>query len=252
MDTIRINTTCADGVSIGVSQLMFTQLISTLIESYCNLQPSYPDDKSSRVFSTEENFDFIVVSAGSAGSAIAIWLSDVSKWKVLLIEAGPDPPMESNIPALFTSMFGSKYDWDYRLQNTDKACPALRDGCHWNKGKMLGGSSSINAIYNTRGSANDYDRWEQMGNPGWSYESLLKYFKKLESTRSSFADQEARGYNGNIHVEEYTHSRIIKTSEIQKLLREAFAELGYPLVSDLAAKMHSGISKNQGTLANGV
>lgn len=248
-----INTTCAGGGSLGVAQLMFAQLISTLVESYCGLHSSYPEDQSSRIFSSDEKFDFIVVGAGSAGSAIANRLSEVSKWKVLLIEAGPDPPMEANIPALFSSLLGSNYDWRYQSEVSENSCRAFQNGqCIWNKGKMLGGSSSMNVAFYARGNAKDYDQWKQLGNPGWSYENVLKYLKKLESIRSSFAVPEAHGYNGYIHVEDNTDSKIFRTSEIRELLAEAFAELGYPGVEDIAAKMQSGLSKNQGTVDNGV
>jgi len=164
-----VNLTCDGGVSLGPAQLLLTQLISTLIKSYCDLYPSYPVDQSFAVLQSDQEFDFIIVGAGSAGSAIAARLSEVTKWQILLIEAGTDPPMETNIPSLAGTLLGTKYDWQYRTEYSEGACRGLREQrCNWNKGKMLGGSSSINFMYYVRGFAEDYDKWEHSGNPGWN------------------------------------------------------------------------------------
>ncbi|KAK7604881.1 hypothetical protein V9T40_006067 [Parthenolecanium corni] len=248
-----VNTTCPGGVSLGLSQLLLTQLISTLVKSYCDLYPSYPTDQSSSVFEGNDQFDFIVVGAGSAGSTIASRLSEVPEWRILLIEAGSDPPMETNIPKLYISLLGSKYDWSYRTESSDKACRGLRDRkSTWNKGKMLGGSSSINLMYYVRGFAKDYDEWESLGNPGWSYENVLKYFKKLENVGASKSVREAHGYDGNIHVEEFSNVTVHKYPEIEELLVKAFAELGYPHIDDMFANMQSGITSTWGTVDQGV
>lgn len=248
-----VNLTCDGGVSLGAAQLLLTQLISTLVGSYCDLYPSYPTDQSSAVIQSDREFDFIVVGAGSAGSAIAARLSEVAEWRILLIEAGADPPMETNIPSLLASLLGSKYDWRYRTESSAKACRGLREQrSSWNKGKMLGGSSSINVMYYVRGFAENYNEWERLGNPGWSYEKVLKYFKKLESTRTSFSIPEAHGYTGEVHVEEFTNDTIFKRAQIEESLKEAFIELGYPYVADMAASMKSGITLNWGTMDRGV
>ncbi len=119
-----------------------------------------------------------MVGAGTAASAIANWLSEVPSWRVLLIEAGVDPPMETNIPGLVASLWCSKYDWNYFVEKTEKACRSMNDNRRqWPRGKMLGGSSSTNTMVYVRGHQKDYHDWEKLGNPGWS-QRCLKIFQK--------------------------------------------------------------------------
>jgi len=129
---------CPNTGSLGVAQLMFTQLITSLTDSFCDLKPTYPPDQSWRVLDSDETYDFIVVGAGSAGAAVATRLSEISDWKVLLIEAGADPPLESTIPALLPNMLGSSYDWNFETERSEKACRSKKSGrCNWNKGNSM-------------------------------------------------------------------------------------------------------------------
>ena len=141
-------TTCPNSVSAGVSHLLLTQLFSTLFKSYCELSSVYPADDSDHVFrAADVEYDFIVVGAGSAGATIANRLTEVAEWVVLLIEAGGDPPIESDIPNMALTLHGTKYDWNYRVESSKFSCRSMRDGqCLWPRGKMLGGCSSINAM----------------------------------------------------------------------------------------------------------
>lgn len=247
-----LNTTCPNGQSIGFSQLLFTQLITTLVKSYCNLYPDYPADQSDRVLANDEQFDFIVVGAGSAGATVATRLSEVPQWKVLLIEAGSDPPMESNIPQLYSTMISSKYDWMYTTERTEKACRSMKNHqCRWSKGKMLGGSSSMNSLYYARGHPKDYDAWEALGNAGWAYKDVLKYFKKLEEIRVPDSVPNAHGYDGPIGIERYQNKTSSKIEEIQRRLADAVQELGYPYIHDMIAGMRSGITNCWITVENG-
>lgn len=247
-----LNTTCSNGQSVGLSQLLFTQLLTTLTKSYCNLNPNYPPDQSDKVLASDEPFDFIVVGAGSAGATVAARLSEVPQWKVLLIEAGSDPPIESRIPALFVSMFGTKYDWMYTTERTEKACRSkINQQCRWPKGKMLGGSSSINGVCYARGHPKDYDAWEALGNKGWAYKDVLKYFKKLEKVRIPNSVSDMHGYNGPISVERYKNQKSTISSEMQRNLTDAMQELGYPYIHDITAEMRSGITHYWITAENG-
>lgn len=248
-----MNPVCTGGVSLGPAQLLITQLISTMVKSYCDLYPSYPPDQSSKVINTDQKFDFIVVGAGSAGSAIASRLSEEGKWRILLIEAGSDPPMEANIPGLFPAAIGTKYDWKYHTERSQKACRGLREGkSSWNKGKMMGGSSSINLMYYVRGLAKDYDHWERLGNTDWSYEDVLKQFRKLETIHTPFSEPEVHGYSGEVHVEKFNNVSIFKFSEIGELMTKAFTELGYPYIEDVSANMQSGVTGSWITTNKGV
>jgi choline dehydrogenase len=123
-------------------------------------------------------FDFIIVGAGSAGCVLANRLSADARAKVLLLEAGgADDSPYIHTPAMMGMLPDSKYDWRFRT------VPQLHCNLRrfpWPRGRTLGGSSSINYMIYTRGHRSDYDRWRDLGNPGWGYDEVLPYFKKAE------------------------------------------------------------------------
>ncbi|XP_065223331.1 glucose dehydrogenase [FAD, quinone]-like [Planococcus citri] len=246
------NETRNSSVSVGASQLIFSQLLTTLVHSYYDIYTVYPTDRSADI-QTNDEFDFIVVGAGSAGSALANRLSEKSSWKVLLIEAGPDPPVESDIPALFYTVLGSKYDWKYKVDKCPKSCRSMIDNqCLWPRGKLLGGCSSINGLLYVRGNAKDYDNWERLGNPGWNYGNVVKYFKKLEIAKSESMEKEAHGYEGYVHVEDFPEGDLLGNKFSRELLVKLYNELGLPFVKDMSARQKSGITTIPGTVKNGV
>lgn len=125
------------------------------------------------------NYDYIVVGAGSAGCAVAARLSERAGAKVLLLEAGgPDDEPNIHIPAMFPFLFKTSVDWAYE---TDPQEHLNGRSDYMPRGKMLGGSSSMNAMVYQRGNAADYDRWAKLGNQGWSWDDVLPYFKKAEN-----------------------------------------------------------------------
>ncbi len=127
----------------------------------------------------QNRFDYIVIGAGSSGCVIANRLSDDQATKVLLLEAGgPDTKPEIHDAANFTSLWGTEVDWGYQTEPE----PVLYNRqLSWPRGKVLGGSSSINALLYVRGNRRDYDQWASLGNEGWSYDNVLPYFKKSEN-----------------------------------------------------------------------
>lgn len=101
----------------------------------------------------------------------------------MLIEAGEEEPIVADVPGFLHYVWGSSIDWSYVTQPQEKACKAKRNICPWPRGKVMGGSSTINAMMYIRGNRKDYDDWASLGNPGWSYKDILPYFKKSEDNK---------------------------------------------------------------------
>jgi choline dehydrogenase len=123
-------------------------------------------------------YDYIIVGAGSAGSVLASRLSADAGTRVLLLEAGgSDRSLLVRMPAAVGRLGTPQFNWQYETAPQ----PAMKGRrLYWPRGKLLGGSSSINAMVYIRGSAADYDGWRQLGNAGWSYEDVLPFFKAAE------------------------------------------------------------------------
>lgn len=140
--------------------------------------------------------DYIVVGAGSAGAAVAGRLSEDPSCSVLLLEAGgPDSNPDIRIPARFSELFHTQDDWDYQtapqpgLNNRREYVP---------RGKVFGGTSSMNAMVYQRGHPSDYDNWAAMGNEGWAYEDLLPFFRKMQHQERG--ESAHHGIGGPINV----------------------------------------------------
>lgn len=151
------------------------------------------------------SYDFIIVGGGSAGCVLANRLSENPKWKILLLEAGPDEISLSDMPLMFPALQLSPLDWQFQTEPGDNYCKAMVDGrCNWPRGKVLGGCSVLNAMLYVRGNKRDYDRWANLGNPGWSYEEVLPYFKKSEDIRiPELKNNEYHGRGGFLSVENF-------------------------------------------------
>ena len=160
-------------------------------------------------------FDYIIVGAGSAGCVLANRLSAAPEIEVLLLEAGPaDRSLLIHMPSAFAyPLAGTRYNWAYRTE-PEPGMDGRRMSCP--RGRVLGGSSSVNGLVYVRGHALDYDRWaEAQGLAHWSYAHCLPYFKKSE-TRLQGAD-EYRGGNGPLYV---------TTGAMHNPLYRAFVEAG--------------------------
>jgi choline dehydrogenase len=144
------------------------------------------------------NYDYIIVGAGSAGCVLANRLTESGKHRVLLLEAGPsDRNMLVKSTLGFAQLVDNpKFDWRFKtapepaLNGRTLSCP---------RGKVLGGSSSINAMFYVRGLASDFDAWRDAGNEGWGWSDVEPWFRKLENFQSS--NNPARGHDGPVAVE---------------------------------------------------
>ncbi|XP_055678441.1 glucose dehydrogenase [FAD, quinone]-like [Lutzomyia longipalpis] len=213
-----------------------------IVDHHHRVHDLHPDDGY-------DTYDFIVIGGGSAGAAVAARLSEVQKWSVLLLEAGPDETYISDVPQLFPTLQQSELDWKFVTQPTEHFCLMNENGqCLWPRGKVLGGSSVLNAMLYVRGNRKDYDHWEHLGNPGWSYRNVLHYFKKSEDARGHFARSDYHGIYGPLTVEYYRF-----VSPLMEIFLKAAGELG--LLNphgDYNGATQYGFARSQGTLRNGL
>src|ERR1700752_856200 len=145
---------------------------------------------------TAKAYDYIIVGAGSAGCVLAARLTEDLYARVLLLEAGgPDRAPEIRIPAAFSKLFKTAVDWNY---STEPEAQLHNRKLYWPRGKVLGGSSSMNAMIYVRGNPSDYDRWRDLGNPGWGFADVLPYFKRSEAQERG--GSKFHGVGGPIHV----------------------------------------------------
>ncbi|OWR52933.1 glucose dehydrogenase [Danaus plexippus plexippus] len=171
-------------------------------------------------------YDFIIVGAGSAGCVLANRLSEVTSWRILLLEAGSEEPDITMMPAAIRVLSGSNIDWNYNTQPEELTCRSMtKHLCQWPRGKTLGGSSAINYIIYMRGNRHDYDHWAEVGNEGWSYNELLPYFKKIENSADIESRDTQNGVGGPLNVERYTY---VDANTI--MLVKALNESGLPLI----------------------
>ncbi|MGW4368213.1 GMC family oxidoreductase [Nocardia takedensis] len=152
----------------------------------------------------QDSFDYVIVGAGSAGCVLADRLSADAGVSVLLLEAGgQDDADEIHIPAAFSSLFKTKWDWNY--ETTEQKHMDGRKA-FWPRMKALGGCSSMNAMIYIRGNRADYDGWrDEYGATGWGYDDVLPYFRRAEG--NSHFGAPLHGSDGPLHVEDrrYTH-----------------------------------------------
>ncbi len=190
------------------------------------------------------SFDFIIVGAGSAGSVLAERLSASGHFSVLLIEAGgTDRRFYVQMPLGYgKTFFDPAVNWNYKAE-PDPGLAGNAD--HWPRGKLLGGSSSINAMVWVRGHPADFDDWRDAGNPGWGYGDLLPLFKALEDNEAG-ADF-WRGRGGPLHVSDCSAA----VHPLTRRYLQAGQQAGLPLNPDFNGADQEGVGVYQITTRNG-
>ena len=191
-----------------------------------------------------KDYDYIIVGAGSAGCVLANRLSQDPSKKVLLLEAGgSDRRFFIQMPIGYGKTYHQKVvNWMYL---TEPSPDADNKPSYWPRGKVLGGSSSINAMVYVRGNPKDFDEWSEAGNPGWSYKEVLPYFKKMESWQNG-ADA-FRGGDGPLKVSEVSN----QLHPLCDNFLAAAQEIGINLNSDMNGERQEGVGNYQITTHKG-
>ncbi|HQX85583.1 MAG TPA: GMC family oxidoreductase N-terminal domain-containing protein, partial [Aestuariivirga sp.] len=190
-----------------------------------------------------QEFDFIIIGSGSAGSAMAYRLSEDGKNTVLVLEFGGSDrgPFIQMPSALSYPMNMNTYNWGFEtepephLGGRRLATP---------RGKVMGGSSSINGMVYVRGHARDFDAWEEMGAKGWGHRHVLPYFKRLENSHGG--EEGWRGTNGPMHVK-----RGRRLNPLYQAFVDAGREAGYPVTPDYNGYQQEGFGPMEMTVHHG-
>lgn len=149
---------------------------------------------------------------------------------------------------MFPALQLSPLDWKFKTERSEYFCLGMKNyQCLWPRGKVLGGSSVLNAMLYIRGNRYDYDAWEKQGNPGWSYKDVLPYFKKAEDIQiEDLKGDYYHGSGGYLTVEDFRYH-----SPLVQWFLDAGEQLGYH-VRDVNGEYQTGFTLSHGTLRNGL
>jgi choline dehydrogenase len=191
------------------------------------------------------DYDYIIVGAGSAGCVLANRLTESGRHRVLLLEAGgSDKRFYIQLPIGYGRTFNDPHvNWMYEAE----ADPTLGNRTQfWPRGKVLGGSSSINAMVYVRGHPGDFDDWAAMGNPGWGFQHVLPYFRKLED--HALGASQFHGTNGPVHISDVSK----QVHPLCETFIQACESLGIPRTQDFNGATNEGAGLWHVSIKNGV
>ncbi|GFG34276.1 hypothetical protein Cfor_00519 [Coptotermes formosanus] len=234
-----LNSACTQNDNCGITEGMLRYVLD---------MAKHASEEPRDEINTLLEYDFIIVGAGSAGCVVANRLTEVSKWDVLLLEAGGEENYIMDIPILAPMIQFTGANWNYKSMPSDKFCLGLTNRqCMFPRGKVMGGSSVLNFMVHTRGNRRDYDLWESMGNTGWGYESVLPYFLRSEDIAIPELAMNTKYHSTGGYL-------TISYPRFRTPLAEAFLEAGKETdqrIVDYNAETQTGFSFLQTTTKNG-
>ncbi|XP_014293282.1 glucose dehydrogenase [FAD, quinone] [Halyomorpha halys] len=242
------------GHATGLAGEVFADLINTMLVSSCLLSPPciYPPNVGDNCMS-RTIFDFIVVGGGTAGCVVASRLSEVPEWNILLLEAGNDPPLTTDVPMFHLSLQRTDIDWEHTTVREVGLFNGLMSRINrWPAGKTLGGTSSLGSMLYIRANRRDFDNMAAIGNIGWAYDDVVPYYLKSEDMRAISTIESPIYSHYHKRGGPLTVSRFGPQTKITKLIQKAASELNVFPNCDLSVQNTEGMaSPNVGTVRNG-
>uniref|UniRef100_A0A0K8S3Y4 Glucose-methanol-choline oxidoreductase N-terminal domain-containing protein n=1 Tax=Lygus hesperus TaxID=30085 RepID=A0A0K8S3Y4_LYGHE len=223
-------------------------IVDRLLNVYAKMGFTYREERFLDNLPILDSYDFVIVGAGPGGAVTANRLSENPKWTVLLLEAGIEGNLYTDIPALNIIFGFTNYNWKYVTESQPELmCRGMTNKrCSWPSGKGVGGTTIWNGLMWTRCPASDFDEWEAMGNPGWGYQSMLKNFLKVENVSiPELRDSPYHSTTGPVGVQ-YPFR-----TQISDVFMNAGREFGYDWVDYNNPKTPTGFSRTQISARNG-